>query len=302
MNEILKTTTPAKINLHLKVLDARPDGYHDIRTVFHPVLWLLDDVELEMLEPSIGAIEVLCPNSNAPNGEGNICFDAAAKFAKAAGVEPSWCVKIVKRIPVAAGLGGGSSDAAALLRLLNGKFGNLQEDELRELALSIGADVPFFLDPKPSIGTGLGEILEPIDFNLDLNLLIVNPRFPISAAWAYRNMFPVRNGDPDSTESAILAALRSGSTANLPEMIHNDLAPALIRKFPLLQILLDDLGDVGAVSRGVSGSGPTLFGVFADRTSLRSASAKIAELRGEAVTLLHQPDDNRGISKSEIQN
>ena len=260
--------TPAKINLHLEVLGKRQDGYHEIETLFYPLAWLRDDVSLEILAPSTGKIEVECDDPSVPDGEENLCHKAAAKFAEAAGVEPSWRIGIRKRIPVAAGLGGGSSDAAATLRLLDAYVKRLEERELRGIAVSLGADVPFFLDPRPSIGRGLGDILEPVESNIELNILLVNPKFPVSAAWAYTHLDREVSLEATSLrESRLLEALRAGNPDLLPLEIRNDLAPALTRKFPLLQMLLDDLRSLGALTVGVSGSGPTVFAIFADSPS-----------------------------------
>lgn len=282
-------STPAKINLHLEVLDKRSDGYHDIATLFYPIAWLNDDVCLEIIEPSTGSIEVLCDIPDVPDGESNICHAAAAKFAETAGIAPSWRITITKRIPVAAGLGGGSSNAAATLKLLNDNARRLDDREIREIALSVGADVPFFLDPKPSIGRGLGELLEPVEPGTDLNVLLINPRFPVSAAWAYQNLKRSSITEITLEDSPILSAFRSGRLEMMPKIIRNDLAPALLEKFPLLQIIMSELEETGAVSIGISGSGPTLFAIFADCDSLKNAAAKLAKTHGDSLTLFFSP-------------
>jgi 4-diphosphocytidyl-2-C-methyl-D-erythritol kinase len=244
-------------------------------------------VKLEIIEPSTDSIEVVCDASDVPDGESNLCYAAAAKFAEVAKITPSWRVTITKRIPVAAGLGGGSSDAATTLRLLNDNVHHFGDRDIRDIALSIGADVPFFLDPQPSIGKGLGELLEPVKSDLELKILLVNPRFPVSAAWAYQNLKRQPNLKPESTleNSAMLSALRSGEVELMPKLIRNDLAPALLEKFPLLRILLDELGETEALSRGISGSGPTIFAIFADDDSLQKTAANLAVTYGEALSL-----------------
>ncbi|MCK5845257.1 MAG: hypothetical protein KAG97_11155, partial [Victivallales bacterium] len=204
-----------------------------------------------------------------------------------AGIAPSWRVTITKRIPVAAGLGGGSSDAAATLKLLNDHVCRLSDREIRGIALSVGADVPFFLDPKPSIGKGLGELLEPVNSKTELRILLVNPRFPVSAVWAYQNLKRVSNAESTFANSAMAVALRSGDIRLMPEIIRNDLDPALVAKFPLLRMLMEELGETEAISRGVSGSGPTVFAIFADAASLQNAVAKLAESHGPALDLFY---------------
>ncbi|NOY75524.1 MAG: hypothetical protein GXP32_07000, partial [Kiritimatiellaeota bacterium] len=133
--------------------------------------------------------------------------------------------------------------------------------------------------------------LEPVESSLDFSVLLVNPRFPVSAAWTYANLKRTPGIEEKSAETAklaVLAALRSGDPAKLPETIHNDLAPALLLKFPLLRILLDALGDatLPPLSRGITGSGPTLFAVFADDNSTNAAAAKLADEYGDSLDIL----------------
>jgi 4-diphosphocytidyl-2-C-methyl-D-erythritol kinase len=281
---------PAKINLHLEITGRRADGYHDITTIFHPLPWLSDDIELQVSNDLAGKIETVSNSTEIPLDERNICHKAAASFAELAEITPSWRISIKKRIPVAAGLGGGSSDAAAVLKLLNENVCEIREHELRGLALSIGADVPFFLDPKPAIGRGLGELLEPIETSCELRTLLVDPLFPVSAKWAYTHLKENSNPNERHDIASILTALRSGRVEMMPKEIRNDLATALLEKFPLLKILLDELADAGATTRGISGSGPTIFAIFADDDALLAATEKLTTKHGKAIRCLHHAE------------
>jgi len=160
---------------------------------------------------------------------------------------------------------GGSSDAASVLKLLNSRYGAFAPDELAELAFSLGADVPFFLDPRPAWATGIGEELRPLTVVPDLPLVVVNPGFPVSAKWAYTHLAPARIGPADKVRTAALEkALTSGDARGVAAALHNDLEYALYDKFPLLVILREFMLAHGALGAIVSGSGSSLFGVCAD--------------------------------------
>ena len=263
--------TPAKINLFLDVLSRRADGYHDIRSVFLPLAGLTDTVELEV--GTGGGLHVCCDAPGVPDGETNICWRAAEVFRAEARVEPAWRVEIRKRIPVAAGLGGGSSDAACLLRMLNHAHGSpLPPERMHELAVRVGADVPFFLEPRPSLAEGTGERLAPVACGRPLPLLLVNPGFPVSAAWAYQHMGSAsRSAAPPVAR--LLKALAAGDLPRVADLAHNALEYAVRRKFPLLDLIGEALKEHGCLAAFVSGSGPTMVGVFASRPAAEAACA-----------------------------
>lgn len=256
-------TAPAKINLFLDVLGRRADGYHDIRTVFLPLSGLTDTVELDARADA--GISVSCDAPGVPDGETNTCWRAAELFRAEAGLEASWRVEIRKRIPVSAGLGGGSSDAACLLRMLNRVHGfPLPSARLRELAGHVGADVPFFLDPQPALAEGTGDRLLPVACGCPLPLLLVNPGFPVSAAWAYQHIASSRR-PPSPPVADLLDALAAGDIAGVAGSAYNALEYAVRRKFPLLDLIGEALEEHGCLAAFVSGSGPTMVGLFASR-------------------------------------
>jgi 4-diphosphocytidyl-2-C-methyl-D-erythritol kinase len=260
---LLSTTTPAKINLYLDVRGRRKDGYHDIRTVFAALPGLVDTVSLEQV--SAAGLSVCCDRPEVPTDERNLCWRAATEYASRVGLVPAWRVAIGKRIPVAAGLGGGSSDAAAALRLLNaGAAGrSLPPLALAELARKLGADVPFFLDPGVRLAEGIGEVLRPVACRSPVPVVLLNGGFPVPASWAYANLR--RCGQPEPPALAgLLAGLEQGEIAAVARHCFNALEFAVIDKFPLVELMLEFLRQSGCLAAHVSGSGPTVFGICAE--------------------------------------
>src|SRR4030042_6413056 len=177
--------TPAKLNLRLKVTGRRPDGYHELVSLMVPID-ICDVLEFKAIPETV---ELVWEGLPVPDDELNLVRRAAGAFFARSGVKGGVSVRVTKNIPGAAGLGGGSSDAAATLLSLNRVWsGPFPFETLRELALHLGADVPFFLEPRPSIARGVGEILEPVEHWPDLWYLIVTPRFQVSTAWVYGNL------------------------------------------------------------------------------------------------------------------
>jgi 4-diphosphocytidyl-2-C-methyl-D-erythritol kinase len=268
----LTATTPAKINLFLQVRARRPDGYHEIDTVFLPVPGLDDEICLADGGPP--GIRITCTAEGVPDDERNLCHRAAAAYAEAAGVAPCWTIGIVKRIPVAAGLGGGSSDAAMTLRLLDRSVPRpLGEDRLRELARHLGADVPFFVDPRPARGTGVGDRLTPVACGGQLPLVLINPGFPVSTAWAYAHVVP-QIGEADV--AGLLGALAEGDLAGMAARTYNAFEAVVCRKFPIVDILLEFLRTQGCLTARLCGSGPTVFGIGRSGDAARRAAAAAA--------------------------
>jgi 4-diphosphocytidyl-2-C-methyl-D-erythritol kinase len=249
----------AKINLYLDVVGRRRDGYHEIATVFMPLAAPADMITLEAGSP--GELRVTCGHPGVPDGPENLCWKAAVAFAQEVGLEPAWRLVLEKRIPVAAGLGGGSSDAAAVLLALKRRYpGAVSSARLACLAARLGADVPFFLHPEPALGRGIGEVLTPVACGQRLGVVLVNPRFPVSAAWAYahRGRVPVPAAPP---LEEMLAALAGASVVAVAALTYNALEYAVLDKFPLVRLLRDALLAQGCLCAHVSGSGPTVYGL-----------------------------------------
>lgn len=243
----MKLPAPAKVNLHLRILGRRVDGFHDLETLMLPVS-LADEITLELTRS--GGITVTCDDPEVPAGDENLVVRAAGEFFRFTGRECSVRIGITKRIPLGAGLGGGSSDAAATLRgldaLLATKLGN---DILGELAARLGSDIPFFIEPQPAWCRGRGEIIEPLTVPESLPLLLIKPPFGVATPWAYQNWSP---SDPDP-EIGDLGWVK----------VLNALECPVFEKYLLLPVMKQWLSEQPEVrAAGMSGSGSTMFAVL----------------------------------------
>jgi 4-diphosphocytidyl-2-C-methyl-D-erythritol kinase len=276
------TLAPAKVNLVLRVGALRPDGYHDLLSLMVP-LDLADRVRVQV---SARAGEVSCRVPGRPELDGphNLGARAALAFRERFGIRQGVRILIEKRIPVTAGLGGGSSDAAAVLRCLARAFGIRDRAALAELGLSIGSDVPFFLGRGAAWARGRGERLTPA-LVPPQDLVLVYPRdasLAIRAGEAYRWLDGSRQ-DPTAVRSL------GRPSGYRPARLGNDLQAPCVAHRPALAPLLGRLVGAGASAAIMSGSGPTVFGVFSGRSAARSASLSIAaagEDRGPSLQVL----------------
>jgi 4-diphosphocytidyl-2-C-methyl-D-erythritol kinase len=264
----------AKVNLVLRVGPARPDGFHDLDSLFVP-LSLADTVRVRLRRD--GRVTCRVPGRPDLDGPSNLAARAAEAFRGAFGVRTGCDVEIEKRIPVVAGLGGGSSDAAAVLRALARAHAVTDRERLAVLALELGSDVPFFLGRGPAWATGRGEALEPADVPTQ-HLVLAYPKDPalaIRAGDAYRWLDESRRGSPVVT----MPRRRRGPFS--PRQARNDLEPPCLARFPALADALRRLEKAGAGAAMMSGSGPTVFGIFAGRAEARRAAATLpGELAG----------------------
>ena len=270
---LLYAPAPAKINLYLKVTGKRPNGYHELESLFLPLNNIADDIAIDC-DALPGAITVGCSDVMLPGGTKNIAGKAAELWAKKCCHVPHWDINIAKNIPVAAGMGGGSSDAATVLKLLNDSNNKpLSDKELSTAALELGADVPYFLDARPAIMTGIGEICTPLEFAVpDLHLLLLSPKFPVSAAEGYRLMPSNKiSAMSETLRNDILAALQNNDPEKLGKLIFNDLQEGVFNKYPILEMLAGEISSTGALSVLMTGSGPTLFALYSNRETLKQA-------------------------------
>ena len=272
--------TPAKLNLGLRVRGRRADGYHEIESVFVP-LDLGDTVAVEETRAPGIRLRVAGLSDGVPADASNLAWRAARAFADAAGLEGGLAIELHKEIPAAAGLGGGSSDAGAVLRLLAERHpGRLGREQLAELALGIGADVPWFLDPRPALVTGIGERIEPLRDGPALALLLGNPGIPLATAEVYR-VWDALDGALTAPEAASTmpppawGSDEPPASADLEAWLRNDLEPAAVRLCPPIARLRTALGEADARAVGLSGSGPTLFGLFADTAAAEEAARAV---------------------------
>ncbi|NTV13426.1 MAG: 4-(cytidine 5'-diphospho)-2-C-methyl-D-erythritol kinase [Desulfobulbaceae bacterium] len=286
----LTIAAPAKINLSLKVLRRRPDGYHELESVMQK-LALAD--ELSFRRQGAG-ISLECSDPGLPGGEENLVWRAARMFLEYSGSPGGVWIRLEKRIPVAAGLGGGSSDAAAVLVALNRLFGSgLDEEQLAGLGLRLGADVPFFVrSAGAALARGIGERLTSAAGLTSGYVLLVNPGFAVSTRWVYENLALTSGGNP-----YILApnsgALNSGNSG--PESIDfltapdacflNDLEVVTIAHHPVIGEIKQALLDFGARAALMSGSGPTVFGCFLRLSEAQTAYRHFQYLYPDTVFL-----------------
>jgi 4-diphosphocytidyl-2-C-methyl-D-erythritol kinase len=239
----------------------RSDGYHEIESFMQKVE-LADQLHLFTEGEKIS---LSCPGTDLPEDDGNIVFKAAQLFFDTVGKQSGVRIVLEKNIPVAAGLGGGSSDAAAVLHGLNYLFsGNLSQDQLQEMALKLGADVPFFVKPcSGAIATGIGERLQEKEPLTGIWIILVNPGFAVSTKWVYENLPLTTNSNP-----YILARGRKmpdDSFSNLLALSNeqgNDLEAVTIKHYPEIGEIKETLKQAGAAGALMSGSGPTVFGLF----------------------------------------
>jgi 4-diphosphocytidyl-2-C-methyl-D-erythritol kinase len=274
----LERDSHCKVNLVLNILGKRPDGYHNLESIMHPVM-VCDRISFSR---KAAGTELSCSDPTLPVDSGNLVFRAATMFLEAAGIKEGVRIHLEKKLPLAAGLGGGSGNAACTLRALNELFGlPLAPDRLHDLAARLGSDIPFFLQPEPALVTGRGEHIQPLGQFPALKgaaFLLVHPGFGISTSWAYKELarFPqALNGQPGLAGEAV-AMLRRDFSSVLSSLYNALEAPALA-KYPLLELIKEFFGDHGGPSL-MSGSGST---VFAITQSLARAESLAEAFRGK---------------------
>ncbi len=253
----ITTLSPAKLNLVLDVLKKRPDGFHELRTVFERIS-LADRVALT--RNAGGKIRIQCECPQVPRGSGNLAFKAAALLKGKFSIKDGVDINIVKNIPVAAGLAGGSSNAAAVLVGLNRLWHlGLGPKQLASCASLIGSDVAFFLyDTSFALGTGRGEVIRPLKSQVKLWHVLVTPRVKIYTKEVFTRLKLKLTNKKDNV-SILLPFLRTGNFKRLAGALSNDLEPVILSLVPNLSYLKKKLLDAGAIGVCFSGSGPSVF-------------------------------------------
>lgn len=272
----LHRKAPAKVNYRLDVLSRRPDGYHELRMIMQRID-LCDEIAMTLTDTP--GIRVACGRQGVPDGQDNIAWRAADALLRLSGREVGFEISITKNIPVAAGLGGGSSDAATVLMGVNELLGlDLTKQQLMEIGVTLGADVPFFIFGQTALAEGIGERLTPIDEIPDAWLVLVNPNIHVSTAWVYQNLELTTGND-----AHIMPRLYR-SIADICTILANDLESVTIKRFAVIEEIKERLLAAGACGALMSGSGPTVFGIFADEAGARQAAAELAQNSGWFVT------------------
>ena len=251
---MIRKLSPAKINLILNVLGKRPDGYHDIASLMQKVS-LADEMEFS---PGKAGISLACPGSGLPTDDGNLVVRAARALFAETGFRGGVEITLRKRIPTAAGLGGGSSNAATTLQALNELFAlGLSGEALRRIGKTLGADVPFFLYGGTAWAFGIGEILERAQTPPGTAIVLVNPGFEVSTKWVYQSLnLPLTN------RSARYSIPEFSGVRDLAAALSNDLETVTAARYPVIGELKAFFLKQGALGSLMSGSGPTVFGLF----------------------------------------
>jgi 4-diphosphocytidyl-2-C-methyl-D-erythritol kinase len=259
----LEKNSPCKVNLLLNILGKRPDGFHELETVMQPVN-LCDRLTFERRG---GTVELSCSDAALPVDSRNLVHRAATGFLQAAKISDGVRIHLGKKIPLAAGLGGGSGNAATTLLALNELFGQpLSTVQLGELAAPLGSDVPFFLQNRPALATGRGEKIQSLENFPALRgktFLLIHPGFGISTPWAYQNLarFPeALNGRPGRA-AKLVAQLQSNDWPAVADGFYNSLEAPALEKYPVLALFQEFLRANGALAARMSGSGSTTFAI-----------------------------------------
>ena len=265
----LKLAAFAKVNLALEVLGKRTDGYHELSTVMQTV-----DLADRLVLEDADELALTTTSPDVPANGSNLALRAAAALREAAHVDRGLRVSLDKRIPVAAGLGGGSSNAAAVLLGLN-RLWNLRwpAPRLAEVAATLGMDVPFFLKGGVALGTGRGERVTPLA-GMPLSLVLVNPGTPLSTAAVYGRVTPAMYSDGGRTR-AMVSALQARKTGRVAATLYNGLEAAAAGANPALPRMRAALVAAGALGALMSGSGPTVFGVARSFEQARQIRARL---------------------------
>jgi len=266
----IEIKAPAKINFGLNIVCKRDDGFHNLETLFYPINDLFDILTFTLSDN----FEFECNHGLLQIETDNLVVKAVKlledKFKRKLNVK----ITLDKRIPVGAGLGGGSSDAATVLVCLNEMFKlKLKYDELLKLALGLGSDVPFFIKPFPSVGKSRGEILKPIEFDIPLPILIVNPGIHISTKEAFQNIKP-----KDSVfDYTFLNSRKEFNWSNLTQVITNDFEEYIFSVYPEVGNIKKEMLNAGALFSLMSGTGSTVYGIFKDVESADKVKCKFPE-------------------------
>jgi 4-diphosphocytidyl-2-C-methyl-D-erythritol kinase len=277
----VKIRAPAKINLRLRVVGKRADGYHLLDTIMLPIS-LYDEINIDKgrkvrKTTRRNHLTVTCDDPLVPQNEKNLAYKAASILLDEKGIDYSVQIHIRKRIPVGAGLGGGSTDAAATMVGLNRLFRlGYTSAQLEKLSLTLGADVPFFIRGVPARARGIGERLTLLHGVPPLCLIVLYPNLPVGTAWVYNNLHAKLTKAIVNT--SINLAL--GSPARFRKLLVNDLETVTMGRYPRIGLLKEELVQQGAVGALMSGSGSSVFGVFPSRRSAEQAFRRLRKEKG----------------------
>ena len=272
----LEKKSPCKVNLLLNILGKRPDGFHELETVFHPVN-LCDMLSFTKVA---SGVHLACSDPALPVDASNLVHRAATKFFEATNITDGVRIHLEKHIPMAAGLGGGSGNAATTLLGLNELFGKpLSDTQLHAIAATLGSDVNFFLQTKPALASGRGEKIEPLeDFAAmrGVSFLLIHPGVGISTPWAYRELarFPSALNGKAGRAQKLVSLLQTQGLATAGREFYNSLEAPALEKYPALSLYQEFFRANSAVAALMSGSGSTTFAIFKNQSSAEAVVEK----------------------------
>jgi 4-diphosphocytidyl-2-C-methyl-D-erythritol kinase len=272
MVKLVNEQAPAKVNLYLRVVGQRADGYHELDSVLAPVS-LYDELYLELRTSSSRSVTIRCDRPEIPADDRNLAARAARGFLEEFGIGGEVSIDLRKRIPAGAGLGGGSSDAAAVLRAMAGLLRIDDRQRLMSLALRIGADVPFFVDPRPARIGGIGERVMPLEHLPRIELVIAVPPVEVATATVFRAL--KRTQWSGTLRDADLGGLAAGELSQA--LLVNDLEAVATALHPEILRLKAILQDSGARATAMSGSGGAVFGIFRDSAAAARGAGLVQE-------------------------
>ena len=271
MTNTFHLESPAKINLRLEILKRREDGYHELRTVLQKIS-LHDTLHFSLKKEK--GVSINTDHPKLPIGKDNLVYKAAQSMLKVSDYKGGVCIEIEKRIPLGAGLGGGSSNAATALKALNQLLKmDLSKRELMGMGLEIGADVPFFFLEGAALGLGIGERLKKKELPI-LWYLLIYPNFEVSTRWAYQN-FVLTNQRIHFNLHKFLE-----TPEGISRILLNHLEEVVSKKYPQIDVMKKILFSAGALGSLMTGSGPTVFGIFPEEKSATEAYERVKKLVG----------------------
>jgi len=279
MTDTIHLESPAKINLRLEILKKREDGYHELRTILQKIN--LHDLLHFSLKKERG-ISIKTNHPNLPVGKRNLVYQAVQSILKKSDYKGGVLIEIEKRIPLGAGLGGGSSNAATTLKAMSQLLKiNLPKKELMAMGLEIGADVPFFFLEGAAIASGIGERLKKIELP-GLWFVLIYPSFEVSTRWAYQNFILTKR----RFHFNLHGLLRTPK--EISNLLWNDLEEVVSRECPQIGVMKKMLYSAGALGALMTGSGPTVFGVFSEEGGASEAYKKVKKMvRGRGWIILN---------------
>lgn len=264
----------AKVNIGLDVLRRRPDGYHELKMIMQTVD-IFDDLTFEReREPGI---RLRIEGADLPADENNLVYKAAALMMEERQIKEGVAITVTKRIPIAAGMAGGSADAAAAMRGLNTLFGmGYSAEELRKLGVKLGADIPYCITGGTMLSEGIGEVLTPLPAPPECYLVVAKPDMDVSTAFVYQNLrVDSLPSHPDI--DGMVKALAAGELRGITDRMGNVLETVTVPAYPVIDRIKTRMRELGAENALMSGSGPTVFGIYKEKETAKKAAEVIRE-------------------------